>query len=391
MLRRFGVRALVVYVFLYWLPTPLDAVPGIAEPVWNATEAAWRPTVEFAAKVLSLELPEKHQTGSGDTLSNYLQVGITLVLALLLGALWSIDRRRTRDEAVLDFTRDYLRLVLGATMFSYGFAKVLALQFPQLDEWTMFQSYGDSSPMGLLWRFMGFSPTYERFTGCLEVLAGVLLATRRTATLGALVMGAVMTNVVFLNFCFDVPVKLGSTHLLAFAMIVAAPDVGRLWTMFFTRSSVPPRELTPVYAKSWGRFVFPVVIFVALTLQAVQGFMGGDHWEPPAGVPLVGGYAVVSQKGEDASWHFVQIAEGMIAFKRGAAAWQRAPMKLDEAAKTLTVNENALTYEERDGLLLLKGAWDGKSVELSLQRAEVKDQPILSRGFHWVQEYPYNR
>ncbi|MFT3710843.1 MAG: hypothetical protein QM817_24730 [Archangium sp.] len=391
MLRRFGVRAAVVYVFLYWLPTPLDAVPGIAEPVWNATESVWRPTVEFAAKLLSLELPEKHQSGSGDTLSNFLQVGITLVLALVLGALWSLDRRRTRDATVMDFTRDYLRLVLAATMFSYGFAKVLALQFPQLDEWTLFQSYADSSPMGLLWRFMGFSPTYERFTGFLEVMSGVLLATRRTSTLGALLMSAVMTNVVFLNFCFDVPVKLGSSHLLLFALVVAAPDVRRLWTVFFTRSSVPPRDLTPLYARGWGRFVFPVVIFIALTLQAVQGFTGGDHWEPPTGVPLVGGYAVVSQKGEDASWHFVQIAEGMIAFKRGAAAWQRAPMTLDAAAKTLTVKENAFTFEERAGLLLLNGAWDGKSVELSLQKVEMKDQPILTREFHWVQEYPYNR
>ena len=87
MFRRFGVRAAVLYVFLYWLPTPLDAVPGIAEPVWNATESAWRPAVELAARALSLDLPEKHQTGSGDTLANYLQNGVALLLAVVFGAL----------------------------------------------------------------------------------------------------------------------------------------------------------------------------------------------------------------------------------------------------------------------------------------------------------------
>lgn len=390
MLRRFAVRAGVVYAFLYWLPTPLDSVPGLAEHVWNATESAWRPAVEFAGKVLSLEVPEKHPSGSGDMLANYLQLAVTAVLALLLGAVWAIDKKRTRDEAVIDFTRDYLRLVLAATMLGYGFAKVFVQQFQPFDEWTAFQSFGDASPMGLLWRFMGFSPVYERFTGALEVLSGVLLMTRRTATLGALVMSAVMTNVVMLNFCFDVPVKLGSTHLLVFALVLAAPDVPRLWAVFISRRSVAPRDLTPRYARGWGRFVFPAVIVVVLSLQVAQT-NSGEHWEPPTDAPLVGGYAVVGQKGDDLSWHFVQIAEGMVAMKRGADTWKRAPMTIDVAAKTIVVRENTLHFEQRDGLLALSGEWDGKSVELTLQRVEVKEQPLLTRGFNWVQEYPFNR
>ena len=38
----------------------------------------------------------------------------------------------------------------------------------------------------LLWAMMGFSRRYAVFTGCMEVLAGVLLLSRRTTTLGAL-------------------------------------------------------------------------------------------------------------------------------------------------------------------------------------------------------------
>ncbi|MBL8914480.1 MAG: hypothetical protein JNM17_27495 [Archangium sp.] len=390
MLKRFAVRAAVVYAFLYWLPTPLDSVPGLSEHVWNATEAAWRPAVEFAGKTLSLEVPEKHPSGSGDTLANFLQVGVTAVLALLLGAVWSLDKKRTRDEAVIDFTRDYLRLALAATMLAYGLAKVFVQQFQPFDEWTTFQTFGDASPMGLLWRFMGFSPTYERFTGALEVFAGVLLMTRRTATIGALVMSAVMTNVVMLNFCFDVPVKLGSSHLLLFALVLALPDLPRLFAVFFTRRSVGPRDLTPRYAPGWGRFVFPVVIFLVLTGQVLQSNTA-EHWEPPSDAPLIGGYAVIGQKGDDVSWHFLQIAEGMVAFKRGAEAWKRAPMTIDVAAKTIVVRENTLHFEQGDGGLALTGAWDGKDVELTLQRVEAKEQPLLTRGFNWVQEYPFNR
>jgi hypothetical protein len=203
-------------------------------------------------------------------------------------------------------------------------------------------------------------------------------------------MAGVMTNVVLLNFCFDVPVKLGSTHLLLFALALAAPDLKRLLTVLFTTSSVAPRDLTPRYARGWGRFVFPAVIVVTLTLQLVQA-NAGEHWEPPDGAPLVGGYAVVGQKGDDVSWHFVQIADGMISLKRGADAWKRAPLKLDAEAKTLTVVDDVLQFEQRDGELVLTGTWDGKHVEVTLQRLEPKEQPLLSRGFHWVQEYPFNR
>jgi hypothetical protein len=84
----------------------------------------------------------------------------------------------------------------------------------------------------------------------------MLLATRRTAKAGALVMVAVMSNVVMLNFCFDVPVKLASTHLLVFALVIAAPDARRLWSVFCPRASTGPRDFTPRYARGWGRFVF---------------------------------------------------------------------------------------------------------------------------------------
>ena len=43
---------------------------------------------------------------------------------------------------------------------------------------------------------------------------------------------AAMTNVVLLNFAYDVPVKLFSSHLLALAALVALPDLGPLGRFF---------------------------------------------------------------------------------------------------------------------------------------------------------------
>ena len=82
--------------------------------------------------------------------------------------------------------------------------------------------------MNVLWAFMGASRPYTVFAGLGEVLAALLLIWRRTGSLGGLVTIGVMTNVAMLNFCYDVPVKLYSSHLLVMAILVVLPDVGRL-------------------------------------------------------------------------------------------------------------------------------------------------------------------
>ena len=41
--------------------------------------------------------------------------------------------------------------------------------------------------------------------------------------------------------------------------------------------------------------------------------------------------------------------------------------------------------------LMLDGTMDGKQVRLQLRLFDEKNFMLLSRGFHWVQEYPFNR
>jgi hypothetical protein len=126
-------------------------------------------------------------------------------------------------------------------LLTYGFAKVPPQQFTMPGADLLLRTYGDSSPMGLLWTFMGFSPAYTMFAGLAELVPGFLLLFRRTATLGALVGTATMLNVVVLNFCYDVPVKLFSAHLLAALVVIALPDVPRLVNLFVLNRPVAAR------------------------------------------------------------------------------------------------------------------------------------------------------
>jgi hypothetical protein len=41
--------------------------------------------------------------------------------------------------------------------------------------------------------------------------------------------------------------------------------------------------------------------------------------------------------------------------------------------------------------LTLAGAMEGHKVRMQLQLVDLNNFPLVSRGFHWVQEYPFNR
>ncbi|RAG62074.1 DoxX family protein, partial [Burkholderia multivorans] len=100
-----------------------------------------------------------------------------------------------------------LRLWLAGYLLIYGWSKVFHMQMGYADFADALVQYGEMSPMGLLWRFMAFSPTVQLLAGLAEVAAAVLLLFRRTAWLGALLAAIDMSVVFLLNLTFDVPVK----------------------------------------------------------------------------------------------------------------------------------------------------------------------------------------
>src|SRR5262249_49300959 len=139
--------------------------------------------------------------GSGDTTWDYVRVFCLLCLAGVATAVWSLlDRRRTGYPRLFQALRVDVRLYLAAILITYGAVKVIKSQFPNPTLDRLVQPFGDASPMGLLWTFMGASPGYNLFAGGGELLAGLLLTTRRTTLLGALLGLGVMGNVAALTF-----------------------------------------------------------------------------------------------------------------------------------------------------------------------------------------------
>ena len=51
-----------------------------------------------------------------------------------------------------------------------------------------------------------------------------------------------------------------------------------------------------------------------------------------------------------------------------------------------------LSYRGPDGdSLILEGAFESHAIQAKLKRFKEPGFLLLSRGFHWIQEYPFNR
>ena len=184
-----------------------------------------------------------------------------------------------------------LRIWLAGYLLIYGWSKVYLVQMGYADFSDALVQYGEMSPMGVLWRFMAFSPTVQVLAGLAEVLAAVLLLFRRTVWLGALLAAVDMSVVFLLNLTFDVPVKQLSGIMAVAGIVLLAPNLVRLGRFLL---GLPTGR--PVHGRiSSHRIVVAVTKWtspaLALVLIIGSGVAFGlrANWGQPDPVPAVAG------------------------------------------------------------------------------------------------------
>ncbi len=414
--RRIGFRFAFVVGLLLVFPFPLGVIfgtDGLATALGKPLDwlVQW-----FVTSVLGLPAPSTGINGSGDTTVGYVQILVILLLAVLATITWSVIDRRRRSYARLSANAwVVLRYFLAMVMVSYGVAKIMKSQFYDLSPGVLHQRVGQTPPMKLLWAFMGYSLPYTVFAGLAETVGGVLLLWRRTATLGALLVVAVLTNVVLLNFCYDVPVKLFSTELAVMAIAIVLPDVRRLISAALGRAvpELPPRpRLSPWRERA--RVIMKLVLIASMALHEYLEYHGepshDDHIHELYGNWVVDSFVIdgvehpplttdpVRWESWSANPRYMQIwlmngaFEGRTEPERG---WY--DLKVDAAARTITVTvDNDKQLKETwsytrpaPDRLVIDCVHRGKSLHVALHLEP--DGLLLTRGFHWINEVPYNR
>ena len=275
LVQRFCLRFSIVYWLLYLVPHAVGMqqaiqsliVMKIAPESWGnfygnvrrGINAFYEPMAQWSAThILGIEGTVGYvQTGSGDTTFSYVSLFNGFLLSVVVAAVWCLIPWLGRDHPALrDVYRSFLRYSLAIVLLGYGLAKAgfIATQFAQGGgpaEQQLARTYGESSPMGLLWTFMAASPVYTFYSGLMEVVPAVLLLFRRIMVLGATIAFAVMLNVFMLNACYEVPVKHFSFHLAAAAFIIVLPEMSRLTSFLLLNRDVQKSALMrPPYAQS---------------------------------------------------------------------------------------------------------------------------------------------
>jgi hypothetical protein len=261
--------------------------------------------------------------------------------------------------------------------------------------------------MGLLWTFMGASAAYTMFCGSVEAIGGVLLLFRRTTAIGALVAAGAMLNVAMLNFCYDVPVKLYSLHLFLMSAFLLLPEVKPLWNFFLAhRTSRLESVSLPKFERRWLRgaaIVLQVLVVASVLFNNIWGayVMAKDYAAEFTHPPLYGVWDVdgfTSGGPLPAAWHRVIVdSAGLLTVRTnsGDAVRFRATFEKPKHLKLQsrrTKQTADLNYEQQDDQsLVLRGYLDHDPIVVQLHRFDASHFLLTSRGFHWINEDPFNR
>lgn len=415
---RIAFRFAIIYLILYSFPFPIGTIPYTDWPA-EKYQALWHLVVPWVGKhILHIGYPlTVYTNGSGDTTYDYVLNMCFLFLAILGAVLWSVLARQSTlsYRAPYEWLRLYVRIVLGATMISYGGFKVIKSQFPGPSLAKLLQPYGEASPMGLLWTFMGASKPYNIFTGLVEIVGGALLIIPRCATLGAIVAVAALANIFVLNMSYDVPVKLYSFNLLLMGAFLTIPHLRGLFDFLILNRPAQPVACPSLFRrKTLNRalFIFQIVyglFFIGVTLyqsrkQAIE-FGDLSPKSPYFGVWSVEEFSLDGQArpplvSDDTRWRRVIFDHPkFLTILPMNGPRQSFALSLDSPPRNLTLTKQntpawkaQFTFQQpQPSVILLDGEMDSHRIQAKLRREDSAKFLLTSRGFHWINEVPYNR
>lgn len=408
--RRFLERFALIALGLYHLPLFLNNYPSIGGGGFSdrGLAVSWGhvftpPGVWVARQLFHMTGPMvgAYQGDNGDVGEEFGRLLLAVVIGLVGAVAWTVaDRKRPRAPWVGESLRILLRYSIALGLASYAVAKLMPMQFPPLNTVALDQRLGDMSPMSLLWSFMEYSRPYAFFGGVMEMAVVLLLCFRRTATLGALICLAVMTNVAALNYGYGVPVKLYATMIVVSAGVLVLYDLPRLVSVFVRNQAV-----TPVPQSSFVHDRIPLgvrwtikgVLVGSVILSSVVAMKAAIGQRPTASSGLDGRWVVTafSQNGQaldstgnPARWRRLIVDARTVAIRLETDALLRCGREPSADSVTIAFTcpkgrKGELRWARTDTLVRLDGVFDGARVTASARRL---DFPLLRSGFRMISD-----
>ncbi|MDN5289271.1 MAG: hypothetical protein JWR38_5545 [Mucilaginibacter sp.] len=244
---RIAVRSFLIFAVITFIPFNPDFYKQDFNAGFSVTDYPWR-----WLDVVSQNTPWFFEGQEGH---NYWGWFITLGITFLAGIIWELlDKRRANFDHIYNCFFTVVRYQIVLRMSWFAIAKFFPVQMPFPTISQLNTNLGDFTPGKLYWLTTGVSPFFEVFAGIFELTATVLLLFRRTTTLGALMMIAILLPIWFVNIGYNAGVELASMHLLVLSVALLIRDLPRFWHILVQQKNVALTYVRPfVFTVGWKR------------------------------------------------------------------------------------------------------------------------------------------
>lgn len=410
-LSRIWTRFIFLYLVFYIFPYGFEYIQELDTndiSIWENI------TIWFGEHFFGWEFNKEQLLKGFDSKYDYSRFTLITFLATFGTFIWiMVDSKfifnYNYNSKLKTLTRTILRYHVGLTLIIYGLAKMLMLQFGEMDLDRLESSIGSKNGMGFLWNFMSYSKFYTMSTGWIEFIGGAFLLFRRTTFIGTIILTISMINVVLIDIGYDVRVKMFAIHLLVMNIILLSVNFKRMFTFFVMNKVSKPVNDQPLFFNNSYRNVGYLLKGALLIYFIVSCFISfNERIEAHKG----NSYISMSKFHEIT----VQLINGEIIPKTNENRWNSISINgnsnrpetlkittIDNAqsiysfvADTIqkTINFNPLNgtesynlqYEELPNKnFIFKGySTLGDSIWIRTKSKSIKDYPLTSNGIKWV-------
>jgi hypothetical protein len=354
----------------------------------------------FQPLISWIEGPSENTEISSDSGAMYWLVFLLLIFALLL----SFPAGRISAEWKEKMKR-FIRITgfyyLALILWKYGFDKVFKGQFYLPEPNILYTPAGKLDKDILFWSSMGTSHLYNVLTGSFEVLAGALLLFGRTRNVGLLLSFGALSQVVFINFGFDISVKLFSCFLLLLNALLLYPLLKPLFGLLVSGRQEQVIADTPLF-KNRGVIYIGLKVFIVglFLLESVFTYlqMGSTNDDTMARPYLHGAYETIEAYKGDALIPFYQAParrffihrRNYIIFQKQDDSMQDFSIRVDSAHNLIYVTDYDLKtyavpfeYRAADSMLTIHYLHNGQQYTLKGKGLDWRKLPALKDEMHW--------
>jgi len=218
---------------------------------------------------------------TSDSTTFYLLFFILFIVAIIGNTVFSFFKPwNTYKNRIFKIIQLVLTYYLVVILLKYGFDKIFKAQFYLPEPNTLYTPLGMLDKDILYWSTIGASYAYNVLIGLTEVIPALMMLYHKTRVLGLLMLSGVLVHVVFINFGFDISVKLFSSFLLFTSLLLLAPAFKKLLHFFVLNKATTLPYLTgkQLITSNLLRLSIKAIIILFLFAESLLPYFNSGHY-----------------------------------------------------------------------------------------------------------------